>query len=174
MLPLAVPGLILAAGYVAMTRRARRLEADRPDAATRGASWSSRTRSAGCRSWCAACRPGWSRCRETLEEAARNLGIARAGGRARITLPLIAANVIAAGVLTFAFAMLEVSDSLILAQTPGVLPDHQADLRAGRTSAPRRANMAAALGVYGMGLLTATLIAANVLLGRKMGQLFRV
>ena len=40
----------------------------------------------------------------------------------RVTLPLIFANLIAGGLLAFAFAMLEVSDSLILAQKQAYYP----------------------------------------------------
>ncbi len=52
----------------------------------------------------------------TLDEAAQNLGASPLRALCRITLPLILANVLAGGLLAFSFAMLEVSDSLILAQ----------------------------------------------------------
>jgi iron(III) transport system permease protein len=38
------------------------------------------------------------------------------GGRAKVIVPLIMANLIAGGLLVFSFSMLEVSDSLLLAQ----------------------------------------------------------
>ncbi len=53
---------------------------------------------------------------EAFEEAAWNLGAPPATTLRRITLPLILANLIAGTLLTFAFSMLEVSDSLMLAQ----------------------------------------------------------
>ena len=63
-----------------------------------------------------------------LELAAPNLGASRwdacCGGS---PLPLISANLIAGGLLAFAFAMLEVSDSLMLAQKAAVLSDHPGD-----------------------------------------------
>ncbi len=51
-----------------------------------------------------------------LEESARNLGAGPIKTMRKITLPLITANLIAGGLLVFSFSMLEVSDSLILAQ----------------------------------------------------------
>ena len=58
----------------------------------------------------------------TLEEAAQNLGCPPLRSVFKITLPLITANLIAGGLLAFAFAMLEVSDSLILAQKQAYYP----------------------------------------------------
>ena len=111
---------------------------------------------------------------ESLEEAARNLGSSRVGAAMRITLPLIAANVIAAGVLTFAFAMLEVSDSLILAQVERHYPiTKQIYELATSTGSPETANQAAALGVYGMVLLGGTMAIATALLGKRLGAIFR-
>ena len=58
----------------------------------------------------------------TFEEAAWNLGASPARTLRRITLPLILANLIAGTMLTFAFSMLEVSDSLMLAQQADYMP----------------------------------------------------
>ena len=52
----------------------------------------------------------------SLEEAAQNLGCSPFRTLFKITLPLIGANLIAGALLAFSFGMLEVSDSLILAQ----------------------------------------------------------
>ena len=49
-------------------------------------------------------------------EAAANLGAGWWRRTHKIVFPLIAANLLAGGLLAFSFAMLEVSDSLILAQ----------------------------------------------------------
>ena len=92
---------------------------------------------------------------------------------ARITLPLVAANIIAAAVLSFALAVLEVSDSLILAQTQAFYPitkEIYTQATSGNTDA---ANIAAALGVYGMVFLGGTLAVAAGLLGRRLGAIFR-
>jgi len=87
---------------------------------------------------------------------------------------LIAANIIAAGVLTFAFAMLEVSDSLILAQTAEYYPITKQICRlATSTGSPDAINQAAAMGVYGMMLLGTTMGIASLLLGKRLGMIFR-
>ncbi|HUT00911.1 MAG TPA: ABC transporter permease subunit, partial [Phycisphaerae bacterium] len=109
----------------------------------------------------------------SMEEAARNLGASRVRTALRITAPLIAANVIAAGVLTFAFAMLEVSDSLILAQLREHYPISKAIFYHARRGAAEADSIASALGVYGMLLLGGTFAAAGALLGKKLGAIFR-
>jgi iron(III) transport system permease protein len=92
--------------------------------------------------------------------------------RRRITLPLVAPNLVAGGLLAFAFAMLEVSDSMILAQQAAHFPITKAiySLIGALGSGP---NLAAALGVWAMVFLTVTIVGAAVLLGKKMGALFR-
>jgi len=172
MLPLAVPGLILAAGYVAMTVPGSPLEAIGPMRnpfvilviayAVRRLPFVVRGVSAGLQ-----------QVPEALEEAGRNLGASRFQTAMRITLPLIAANVIAAGVLTFAFAMLEVSDSLILAQLREHYPISKAIFYHARRGAAEADSIASALGVYGMLLLGGTFAAAGALLGKKLGAIFR-
>jgi len=172
MLPLAVPGLILAAGYVALTA-AGPLEAIGPAKnpfiilviaySVRRLPFMVRGVSAGLQ-----------QVPESLEEAARNLGSTRTGAAMRITLPLIAANIIAASVLTFAFAMLEVSDSLILAQKQEFYPiTKQIYELAVSAGAPETPKQAAALGVYGMVLLGGTMALAAGLLGKRLGAIFR-
>jgi iron(III) transport system permease protein len=108
-----------------------------------------------------------------LELAARNLGASRARAIRRITIPLIAANLIAGALLAFAFAMLEVSDSLILAQKQSYWPITKAiyELFQRLGDGPY---IASALGVWAMVLLTLTILAANALLGRRLGAIFRV
>jgi iron(III) transport system permease protein len=173
MLPLAVPGLILAAGYVAMTAPGTWLEAIGPMKnpfvilviayAVRRLPFVVRGVSAGLQ-----------QVPESLEDAARNLGANRLWAAVRITLPLITANIIAAAVLTFAFAMLEVSDSLILAQTADYYPITKQIFRlASSTGSPEATNQAAAMGVYGMVLLGGTMGLASALLGKKLGTIFR-
>jgi len=109
---------------------------------------------------------------ETLEEAARNLGAGPVRTVWRVTVPLISANLLAGAILAFSFAMLEVSDSLILAQTAEHYPiTKQIWELVGPADTQ---HVAAALGMFGMGLLTATLILANLLLGKRLGAMFRV
>jgi iron(III) transport system permease protein len=89
-----------------------------------------------------------------------------------VTVPLIAANVLAGAILTFAFALLEVSDSLMLAREERFYPITRALV--GLLLRPDDGDrLASALAVVAMGLLALALLAASLLLGRRMGQLFR-
>ena len=69
--------------------------------------------------------------------------------------------------------MLEVSDSLILAQPTSYWPITKAiyELFQRLGDGPY---IASALGVWAMVLLTLTILSANSLLGKKMGAIFRV
>lgn len=174
MLPLAVPGLILAAGYVAMTAQGTWLESIGPTQnpflilviayAIRRLPFVVRGVSAGLQ-----------QVPVSMEEASRNLGASTLSTWIRITTPLISANIIAAAVLTFSFHMLEVSDSLILAQTTEYYPITKQIYRlATSTGSPEAINQAAAMGVYGILLLGVTLGAASALLGKRLGMVFRV
>jgi iron(III) transport system permease protein len=108
-----------------------------------------------------------------LELASRNLGASTLTTLRRITGPLIAANLIAGGLLAFAFAMLEVSDSLILAQRQDYWPITQAiyNLSQRLGDGPY---IASALGVYAMLLLMLTMLTASAMLGKRMGAIFRI
>ncbi len=109
MLPLALPGLVMAFGYVAAFWQRRSILGS-----IRSRCWSSPMRCAVSPIWCAQPRrfPADS---VALEEAAMNLGASPLKTIYQITFPLIFANLVAGAVLCFSFAMLEVSDSLILA-----------------------------------------------------------
>ena len=108
-----------------------------------------------------------------LEEAALNLGASGMTAIRRIVVPLIMANLIAGGILVFSFAMLEVSDSLILAERQQDYPVTKAiwELYNRLGDGPY---IASAMGVWGMALLTVTLVGASVLMGKKLGAIFRV
>jgi iron(III) transport system permease protein len=171
MLPLAVPGLILAAGYVSITVPGSWLESIGP---TRNPfvllviAYSVRRLPFVVRGVSA----GLQQVPESLEQAARNLGASKLRTAWKITVPLILANVIAAGVLTFSFAMLEVSDSLVLAQKEIDYPITKQiyEMASGQE---HELYQAAALGVYGMALLAGTMALATLLLGRRLGAIFR-
>ncbi len=108
----------------------------------------------------------------TFEEAAENLGATPWRVLRKITLPLIAANIVAGSILTFSFAVLEVSDSLMLAQRENFFPITKAIyVLLGRPD--DGPYIASAMGVLGMLLLTAALATAAAVLGRRMGELFR-
>ena len=108
-----------------------------------------------------------------LEEAAFNLKTSLFRTIQQIVMPLIAANLIAGAILTFSFSMLEVSDSLLLAQKQSDYPITKAifDLFQRLGDGPY---IASAMGVWGMALLTVTLVGAGALLGRKLGAIFKV
>ena len=111
MLPLAVPGIVLAFGYLAMTQEGKLLSALNPinDPLTiLVIAYSVRRLPYVVRSAAA----GFQQTSVTFEEAAQNLGCPPLRTLRRITIPLIMANLVA-GALWFFFAMLEVSDSLI-------------------------------------------------------------
>lgn len=108
-----------------------------------------------------------------LEEAAVNLGASRPVAVVKVIVPLIMANLIAGGLLVFSFSMLEVSDSLILAQKTAHYPITK-QIFAFSEMLGVGQYVASAMGVWGMALLTTTLIGASLLLGKKLGSIFRV
>ena len=109
---------------------------------------------------------------EELENAARNFGAGPLRVLAKITLPLVAANILVGGLFAFSFSMLEVSDSLILAQKSQFFPITRAlfELSQILGSGP---GIACAFGVWAMLFLAATLAAASIMLGKKIGSIFR-
>ncbi|HJN81058.1 MAG: iron ABC transporter permease [Phycisphaerales bacterium] len=181
MLPLAVPGLVMAFGYVAMTLRWPFGKDDPLEGfiSVVGANpnpmlllviaYAVRRLPYIVRSTVA----GLEQTSGELEEAALNLGASRTRAIRTVVIPLITANLIAGGLLAFSFAMLEVSDSLILAQRESDYPITKAIYvlfeRLG--DGP---GIASAMGVWAMALLAVTLVGASALMGRKMGAIFRV
>ena len=89
-----------------------------------------------------------------------------------LTVPLISANLIAGALLVFSFAMLEVSDSLMLAGDVAYYPITKAIYS--MMSIADTVGIATAMGVMGMVLLTATILAASLLMGRRLGAMFRI
>ncbi len=172
MLPLAVPGLVLAFGFLAMTREGQPFHGlmlgENPliilviAYAVRRLPYVVRSAAAG-----------FQQTSVSLEEAAQNLGCPPLRAMRKITIPLIAANLIAGGLLAFSFAMLEVSDSLILAQQQQHFPITKA-IYALISSLGNGHHLASALGVWAMVFLGVTIIGAGIILGKKMGALFRV
>jgi iron(III) transport system permease protein len=108
----------------------------------------------------------------TLEEAAANLGAPPLTVLRRITTPLIAANLIAGALLAFAFSMLEVSDSLILAQKMEYYPITKTIFELFQLVGVGR-YLAAALGTWAMAFLAVAIVGSGLLLGKKLGALFR-
>jgi iron(III) transport system permease protein len=116
---------------------------------------------------------GFQQTSVTLEEASANVGASPIRTLRRITLPLVMANLIAGTLLTFSFAMLEVSDGLILAMKEQYFPITKMIYQLMGRIDPNAPSVACALGVVGMVLLTTSLLVAGKILGKKMGQLFR-
>lgn len=172
MLPLAVPGLVLAFGYLALSQEGRPFHflvgvAADPTLllviayAVRRLPYVVRSAVAGLQ-----------QSNIALEEAALSLGATPARMMRRVALPLIGANLIAGGILAFAFAMLEVSDSLILAQQAEHYPITKA-IYSLLSTLGNGHELAAALGVWAMVFLAISIIGA-VVLGGKKGGLFRM
>lgn len=173
MLPLAVPGIVVAFGYLGMTVNydwAAEIfnPQDNPmwllaiAYAVRRLPYVLRSASAGLEQTPA-----------EFEEAARTFGAGPLRTLRRITIPLIAANLVVGALFAFSFSMLEVSDSLILAQKAEYFPITRAiyDLSQILGSGPFTA---CAFGVWTMVFLAATLAAAGAILGKKIGSVFRI
>ncbi len=171
MLPLAVPGLILAFGYFALSQKGGEFhflvgETGDPTLllilayAVRRLPYVVRSAVAGLQ-----------QSNPALEEAARSLGANLMTTLRRVSLPLIGANLLAGGLLAFAFAMLEVSDSLILAQQAEHFPITKA-IYTLLSTLGNGLELAASLGVWAMVFLSVAIIGAVLLAGKK-GGLFK-
>ncbi|MEI7733351.1 MAG: iron ABC transporter permease [Verrucomicrobiota bacterium] len=170
MLPLALPGIVLAFGYVAgFDFKISWLNPRENPTLLLIISYSVRRLPYIVRSAYA----GFQQTSITLEEASANLGASPFRTLRKITLPLVTANLVAGTILTFAFAMLEVSDSLILAMREQYYPITKMIYQHMSRIEPNAPAVACALGVLGMILLTASLFIAGKILGKKMGALFR-
>ena len=77
------------------------------------------------------------------------------------------------GLLAFAFSMLEVSDSLMLAQRTEFYPITKTIYELFQLIGTGK-YIASALGVWAMLFLSVTIIGSSLILGKKMGALFRV
>jgi iron(III) transport system permease protein len=88
-------------------------------------------------------------------------------------VPLLAANLIAGGLLVFSRSMLEVSDSLILAFDEEVYPMTKA-IWSLAAIPEAGTETASALGVLGMVILITAIGGASLALGKRLGALFRV
>lgn len=116
---------------------------------------------------------GFQQTSVSLEEASANMGAGPFRTLFKISLPLISANLIAGTILTFSFAMLDVSNGMILAQEARFFPVTKAIFMLMGRITPTAPSIACALGVLSMILLAASLFMASKLLGQKMGQLFK-
>ena len=167
MLPLALPGLVMAFGYIAAFS-ATPLDARINPVPLLIIAYAVRRLPYMVR----AAYAGFQQSSVALEEAAMNLGASPIKTLYQITFPLIFANLVAGAVLAFSFAMLEVSDSLILALKEQNYPITKAiyALLGRIADGPY---IASAMGMLGLLLLAGSLFIAGRFFGRRMGELFR-
>jgi iron(III) transport system permease protein len=117
---------------------------------------------------------GFQQTSRTLEEAALSVGASPSTTLRKITVPLIAANLAAGAILVFSLSMLEVSDSLILAQEDAFNPITRTIWRIySQEYSVTGEAVASALGVWAMVFLAVTLIGASALMGKRLGAIFR-
>jgi iron(III) transport system permease protein len=167
MLPLALPGLVMAFGYVAAFS-ATPLDPRINPVPLLVAAYAVRRLPYMMR----AAYAGFQQTNIALEEAAMNLGASPLKTIYQITFPLVFANLVAGAVLCFSFSMLEVSDSLILA----LKEQHYPITKAIYALLKRIADgpyIASAMGMLGLILLSGSLFLASRFFGRRMGELFR-
>ncbi|MFY7818915.1 MAG: ABC transporter permease [Akkermansiaceae bacterium] len=172
MLPLAVPGLVMAFGYLALSQPGKPfaflIGADGNPALLLIVAYAFRRLPYVVRSAVA----GLQQSNPVLEEAAKSMGATPLRTLRKIAIPLIGANLAAGAILAFAFAMLEVSDSLILAQQTEHYPITKA-IYTLLSTLGNGVQLAAALGVWAMVFLSVAIIGAAVI-GGKRGGLFKV
>jgi iron(III) transport system permease protein len=172
MLPLSVPGLVMAFGYLSVTREGHLLSFLNPvrdPTALLVIAYAVRRLPFVVRSAAA----GLAQISVTLEEAAASLGATAFGTFTRVTLPLLAPHLLAGGVFAFALSMLEVSDSLILAQRQATYPITKAIYELYQLLGDGH-QVAAALGLWAMLFLMAAIAFARGVLGRGDRGLFRM
>ncbi len=182
MIPLAVPGLVMAFGYLSISSRLSHLPWVKGsdfwtalfDVRTNPTfflviAYAVRRLPYMVRSAVA----GLQQTSTVLEEAAANMGASPLTTWRRITLPLIMANLLAGILLVFAFSMLEVSDSLMLAQQADYYPITKTIYELFQLIGTGQ-YVAAALGVWAMVFLAVTIVGCSLMLGKKLGAIFRV
>ncbi len=173
MLPLAVPGLVLAFGYRALSQEGESFDflvfATGNPVILLVLAYAVRRLPYVVRAAVA----GLQQSDPVLEEAAQTMGASPRRTFKRIGLPLIGSSVAAGAILAFAFAMLEVSDSLILAQQTEHYPITKA-IYALLSTLGNGHELAAALGVWAMIFLAVAIAGAFVLLGKRGGNLFKL
>jgi iron(III) transport system permease protein len=172
MLPLAVPGLVMAFGYLSISREGHPLAFLNPvrdPTALLVIAYAVRRLPFVVRSAAA----GLAQVSLTLEEAAASLGAGARRTFARVTLPLLTPHLLAGGVFAFALSMLEVSDSLILAQRQATYPITKAIFELYQLLGDGH-QVAAALGLWAMLFLAAAVAFARAALGRRGGGTFKL
>ncbi len=173
MLPLAVPGIVVAFGYIGMSNEflfaKKYLNPALNPFLLLGFAYAIRRIPYVIRSAAA----GLQQTPDDLELASKNLGAGEFRTVMKITMPLILSNLIVGGLFAFSFSMLEVSDSLILAQKQQYYPITKAlfELSQFLGEGP---DIACAFGVWTMCFLASTLFGASVLAHKKISSVFKL
>jgi iron(III) transport system permease protein len=165
MLPLSVPGLVMAFGYLAISREGRPLEMFNPSrdpTVLLVVAYAMRRLPFVLRS----AEAGLLQMSRSVEDAAQSLGAPPPRTLWRVTLPLVLPHLLAGGLFAFALSMLEVSDSLILAQQEAHFPITKAIYELSQLIGEGRL-LAAALGVWAMLLLATTVWVARRLVSDR-------
>lgn len=168
MLPLALPGIVLAFGYVTCFAGVPLLDPRHNPILLLIVGYTVRRLPFTVRAAVA----GFQQTSIAYEEASANLGARPLTTMRRISIPLIFPNLFAGAILAFAFAMLEVSESLMLA----FRRQHYPIAKAIYTMVGRIDDgpfIASAMGMLGMALLLACFVLASRFLGRRLGEVFR-
>jgi iron(III) transport system permease protein len=165
MLPLSVPGLVMAFGYLAISREGRPLEMFNPSrdpTVLLVVAYAMRRLPFVLRS----AEAGLLQMSKSVEDAAQSLGASPPRTLWRVTLPLVLPHLLAGGLFAFALSMLEVSDSLILAQQEAHFPITKAIYELSQLIGEGRL-LAGALGVWAMLLLATTVWVARRLVSDR-------
>ncbi|NDC37002.1 MAG: iron ABC transporter permease [Proteobacteria bacterium] len=166
MLPLAIPGVVLAFGYLdtfagtMLDARVNPLPLLVLGYAVRRLPFMLRSVDAG-----------FAQCDRSLEEAASTFGATPATVVRRITIPILAPQLIAGAILCFCLAMLEVSESLILAQKEQYYPISKAMYAL--LARPDGDAIASALGVATMAVILLGFWIASRVLNRPIAEILR-
>ncbi|WP_018969375.1 ABC transporter permease [Rubritalea marina] len=172
MLPLAVPGIVLAFGFLSLTASSGffgfLVPASGNPAMILILAYAIRRLPFVVR----AVVGGLEQSNIELEEAALSLGVTPSRSFLKISIPLIGSSLLAGAVLSFAFAMLEVSDSLMLAQQSEHFPITKA-IYSLLSTLGNGHELASALGVWAMLFLALAISGGLLVVGKKGGNLFR-
>lgn len=172
MLPLAVPGIVLAFGFLSLSASSDVFGFLVPSSGNPAAililAYAIRRLPFVVR----AVVGGLEQSNVELEEASLTLGVTPSRSFLKISIPLIGSSLIAGAVLSFAFAMLEVSDSLMLAHQAEHYPITKA-IYSLLSTLGNGHELASALGVWAMLFLALAISGGLLLVGKKGGNLFR-
>ena len=167
MIPLALPGIVLAFGYV-ITYTGTFLDPLNNPMPLLIIAYAIRRLPYMVRAAIA----GLQQIHPALEEASLVFGASRFYTLRKIMFPLVTANLIAGALLCFSYAMLDVSDSLILAMKDQFYPLTKA-IYALYLEQGNGELLACSLGMVAMAILSFCILTSSKILGKKMGELFK-